>query len=50
MCQDDDGLGVKFSLPSFLIHENLPDYKSKLVQNWLKNRNDITLSSDPNPI
>ena len=24
--------------------------RSKLVQDWLKNINDITLSSDPNPI
>ena len=40
---------IKYTFPRFL-NENSPDYKSKLVQNWLKNRNYITLSIDLNPI
>ena len=40
----------------YLLHDNSPVHKSKLVQNWLKSRNDITvinwpsLSPDLNPI
>ena len=38
---------IKSTSPSYLRNENSPYYKSNLVQNWLKNRNDFTLSSDP---
>ena len=40
---------IKYTFPRFL-NENSPDYKSKLVQNWLKNWYDFTLLTYLNPI